>query len=99
MEDFDLNSDETIEAMYFQYIFVFVYLHKIEVIQRYYRYYQFKKFFNRLRHKIKMKRCLDDIIELGYIPPTEEYQLFQKGGFRYREGLKSFNECYLKLNV
>ena len=42
-----------------------------------------------------MKRCLEDIIELGYIPPTEEYQLFQKGGFRYREGLKSFNECYL----
>ena len=73
MEDFDLNSDETIEEMYFQYIFVFVYLHKIEVIQRYYRYYQFKKFFNRLRHKIKMKRCLDDIIELGYIPPTEEF--------------------------
>ena len=86
MEDFDLNSDETIEAMYFRYVFVFVYLHKIEIIQKYYRYYQFKKFFY---------RCLEDIIELGYIPPTEEYQLFQKGGFRYREGLKSFNECYL----
>ena len=37
-----------------------------------------------------MREC---IIELGYIPPTEEYQLFQKGGYRYREGLESFNEC------
>ena len=42
-----------------------------------------------------MDQCFKDIIEVGYFPPTEEYQLFQKGGFRYREGLKSFNECYL----
>ena len=94
------TDDDMIQRMYFQYIFVFIYFHKIETIQRYYRYYRFKKYFYKLKkskHKLKMNQCFEDIIEVGYFPPTEEYQLFQKGGFRYREGLQSFNECLLNI--
>tara|TARA_B100000700_G_C14375724_1_gene548147 strand:- start:169 stop:462 length:294 start_codon:yes stop_codon:yes gene_type:complete len=92
MENSD-NSDGIIETMYFQYIFVFIYTYQIKVIQRYYRYYRFKKSLHQLKHKLKMNECLEDVIESGYFPPMKEYKLFEKGGFRYREGLHSFNEC------
>ena len=34
------TNDDIIDQLYFQYIFVYVYFHNIETIQRYYRYWK-----------------------------------------------------------
>ena len=87
----DMNN--IIDLMHLQYIYAFIYIKQVSVIQRYYHYYQFKKYFYKLKHSFKMKECLEDIIEVGYLPPTEEYLLLKNGGYHYREGLQSFTEC------
>ena len=66
-----------IDLMHLQYIYAFIYIKQVSVIQRYYHYYQFKKYFYKLKHSFKMKECLEDIIEVGYLPPTEEYLLLK----------------------
>ena len=87
------GMDDIIELMYLRYIYASIYIEQVSVIQRYYRYYKFKKTFTKLKHQYKIKECLEDIIELSYMPPTPEYLLLKKGGYHYREGLKSFNYC------
>jgi len=87
------GMNDIIDLMYFRYIYAFIYIKQVSTIQRYYRYYRFKKSFHKLKHKFKMSNCLEDIIEVSYMPPTPEYLLLNNGGFHYREGLQSFTEC------
>ena len=87
------DMDDIIDLMYLRYIYASIYIKQVSVIQRYYRYYRFKKSLAKLKHKFKINQCLEDMIELSYMPPTPEYLLLQNGGYHYREGLKSFNHC------
>ena len=98
-DDNDDNDDNILELMYIQYIYTFIYNEQIKVIQRNFRLFILKKKFIFFNHFYNMKNCLEDIIEFSYIPPNNDYLLLKNGGFHYREGLKSFNNClkyYLK---
>ena len=90
MED---NNDNIIEIMYIQYLYTFIYIEQIKKIQRYYRNYKLKKNIQFVKHILNYQKCLEDIIELSYLPPDNNYPLIKNGGYHYREGLISFNKC------
>jgi len=92
----DNIEDNVIELMYLQYIYTFIYIEQVKTIQKYYRNYILKKRIKLVKHLLSMQRCLEDIIEFSYLPPDNNYPLLKNGGFHYREGLKSFNECLRK---
>ena len=93
------QNDNIIELMYIQYIYTFIYNEQVKIIQKNFKNFLFKKKLIFFKHFYNMKICLEDIIELSYLPPNKDYLLLKNGGYHYREGLKSFNNClqiYLK---
>ena len=91
-------NDNLIYYMNIQYMFCQIYISQVIVVQKYYRSYRERCIFNLLNHKNKYSNLLKDIIEISYMPPMKEIYLLKDGGYNYREGLKSFNECRNKLS-
>lgn len=87
-------NDNLIYYINIQYMYCQIYILQIIIIQKNYRCYRERKNLHFIKYKKKYKDVLKDIIEIGYIPPNKGIILLKKGGFRYREGLKSFNDCY-----
>lgn len=90
-------NDNLIYYMNIQYMYCQIYILQIIIIQKNYRCYKERKNYHFIKYNNKYKDVLKDIIEMSYIPPNKDIILLNKGGFRYREGLKSFNASYYKL--
>ena len=90
-------NDNLIYYMNLQYMYCQIYISQVIVIQKNYRSYKDRVLYNLMKHKYKMNDLLEDIIEISYMPPVKEIELLKDGGYNYREGLESFNECKNRL--
>ena len=86
-------NDNLIYYMNLQYMYCQIYISQVIIIQKYYRSYKDRLRYHFLKHKYKYSHLLKDIIEISYMPPNKKICLLKDGGYHYREGLKSFNDC------
>ena len=83
-----------LQVLYINYELVMLYIFNIQIIQKYFRFYQFMRNMRRKIHQSKSFEYLNHIIEIGYLPPDKDYPLLKRGGFHYRESETNF---YLRI--